>query len=438
MRVERFDERGRGVGRTDAEKTAAYFVIPGEAIEGSFAGRKQGVARLDDVTVIETSPDRVKPECPHAGLRAEAPAKAGSCGGCAWQHVAYDRQLAEKRAAVEAALAPVGVTVASIDPAVERFHHRNRMDYVFGPGGELGLKQPGRWDAHIDLSTCLLLSTDGFEVVNRVREWARAHGLQPWDNRAHNGLLRYLVIREGKETGERLAMLVTADGPLEKENELVEALSPLCTSIVHGINPTITDLSIAQTLRPLKGEPLLRERVGGVTYRIHPNAFFQTNTRMAGVLLERVRELVLSGPHARLLDLYCGGGFFSLALAKDVASVLGVELDPQAIAEAGLTAKENGVENARYRAEAAEALSWEDEKPDVVIVDPPRSGLHPKVRKTLLEKKPPRIVYVSCGYKALAADLKELLSAYKAESAACVDLFPHTPHIETVVQLIRI
>lgn len=425
MRVEHFDERGRGIGKSEAKKTAAYFVVPGETIEGAFGGRKQGVTRMDDVTVVEASPDRVKPECPHAG----------SCGGCAWQHVAYDRQLKEKREAVEKALSPVGVTVGGISPAVERFHHRNRMDYVFGPGGELGLKQPGRWDAHLDLSTCLLLSTDGFEVVKRVRDWAHAHAIQPWDNKAHAGFLRYLVIREGKETGERLAMLVTADGPLPHEPELIEALSPLCTSIVHGINPTITDLSIAQTLRPLKGEALLHEKVGGVTYRIHPNAFFQTNTKMAGVLLEHVRSLVKAGPHARLLDLYCGGGFFSLALAKDVESSLGVELDPQAIAQAEASAQENGIDNARYRAEAAESLSWESEKPDVVIVDPPRSGLHPKVRKTLLAKRPPRIVYVSCGYKALATDLAELLTAYTAEPAQCVDLFPHTPHIETVVHL---
>lgn len=427
MRVDGFDERGRGIGKSDAKNTAAYFVIPGETVEGAFVGRKQGVARLDEVAIVEASPDRVKPECPHAGL----------CGGCAWQHVAYDRQLKEKREAVERALAPVGLPVGSIDPAVERFHHRNRMDYVFGPGGELGLKRPGRWNAHLDLATCLLLSSDGFEAVKRVKAWAHAHGLQPWDNASHAGYLRYLVVREGKATGERLAMLVTADGPLKAERELVETLSPLCTSIVHGINPTVTDLSIARTLRPLKGEALLRERVAGVVYRIHPNAFFQTNTGMAGILLERVRELVLAGPHDRLLDLYCGGGFFSLALARHVRSALGIELDPQAIAEAARAAEENGIANARYRAEAAEALSWEEEKPDVVIVDPPRSGLHPKVRRTLLAKRPPRIVYVSCGYKALAADLKELLTAYEAEPARCVDLFPHTPHIETVVHLKR-
>lgn len=428
MTVETFDERGRGVGRSDAKRTAAYFVIPGEKVEGVFVGRKQGVARMGDVAVVEASPDRVKPECPHAG----------SCGGCAWQHVRYERQAEEKRRAVEAALAPVGVPVGSVSPAVERFHHRNRMDYVFGPGGELGLKEPGRWDKHLDLSTCLLLSEGGFEVVRRTRDWAKAHGIAPWDNRRHEGYLRYLVVREGKFTGERLATLVTAEGPLEHERELVEALSPLCTSIVHGINPTVTDLSIAATLRPLKGEPLLREKIGGVTYRIHPNAFFQTNSRMAEVLLETVRGLVFAGPHGKLLDLYCGGGFFSLALAKDVGSALGVELDAQAIAEAKAAAAENGIANVSYRAEAAEALSWESERPDVVIVDPPRSGLHPKVRRTLLEKLPPRIVYVSCGYKALAADLADLLKAYRAEPASCVDLFPHTPHIETVVHLTKL
>ena len=428
MKVEAFDERGRGIGTSEAKKTAAHFTIPGETIEGFFAGRKHGEARLERMKVVEASPDRVLPECPHAG----------SCGGCAWQHVAYARQLEEKRRAAEAALAAVGVPVASIEPAVETLRYRNRMDYVFGPNGELGLKEPGRWDRPLDLSKCLLISEDGFEVVRRVRAWAATTSLKPWDNRRHQGFLRYLVIREAKGTGERLAMLVTAEGALEKEDELIEALSPLCTSIVHGINPTVTDLSIAQTLRPLKGEALLRERVGGVTYRIHPNAFFQTNSRMAGVLLERVRERVLSGPHARLLDLYCGGGFFSLALAKDVEAALGVELVAQAIAQAEASADENGIANARYRAEAAEALSWEDERPDVVIVDPPRSGLHPKVRRTLLAKLPPRIVYVSCKLRSLADDLKELLTAYRADPAACVDLFPHTPHVETVVQLTKI
>jgi 23S rRNA (uracil-5-)-methyltransferase RumA len=430
MKVEGYDERGRGIGTSDAKATAAYFVIPGETVEGIFVGRKQGVARMGDAVVTETSPDRVKPECPHAG----------SCGGCAWQHVAYERQLKEKVAMIDEAFraAKLPLAVGRAVPAAERFHHRNRMDYVFGPRGELGLKEPGRWDKHLDLSTCLMLSADGFEVLKRVRDWAKTTSHKPWDNVRHEGFLRYLVIREGKFSGERLATLVTADGPLEKEAELVEALSPFCTSIAHGINPTITDISIAQTLRPLKGEALLREEIGGVRYRIHPNAFFQTNSRMAAALLDEVKALVTAGPHGKLLDLYCGGGFFSLGLAQDVESALGVELDAAAIEEAKRTAEENGIGNVRYLAEAAEKLAWETETPDVVIVDPPRSGLHPAVRRTLLERKPERIVYVSCNFRTLATDLKELLRAYEAEPAVAVDLFPHTPHIETVVHLKRV
>jgi len=430
MKVEGFDERGRGIGKTDAKATAAYFVIPGETVEGIFVGRKQGTARLGDAVVTEASPDRVKPECPHAGR----------CGGCAWQHVAYGRQLKEKVAMIDEAFRAAGVplSVARAVPAAEIFHHRNRMDYVFGPHGELGLKEPGRWDKHIDLSTCLLLSGDGFEVVKRVRAWAKTTSHAPWDNRTHRGFLKYLVVREGKFGGERLATLVTGEGALENEKELVAALDPLCTSIVHGVNPTITDVSIATSLRPLKGEALLREKIGDVTYRIHPNAFFQTNSRMAAALLDEVKALVKSGPRGKLLDLYCGGGFFSLGLAKDVGSALGVELDASAIEGAKATAEENGITNVRYVAEAAEKLSWESEAPDVVIVDPPRSGLHPAVRRTLVEKRPERVVYVSCNFRTLATDLKDLLRVYKADAPVAVDLFPHTPHVETLVHLTRI
>lgn len=430
MKVEGFDDRGRGLGRTDAKATAAYFVIPGETIEGIFVGRKQGFARLGDGVVTEASSDRVKPECPHAG----------SCGGCAWQHISYDRQLKEKVAMIDEAFraAEVPLSVGRSVRAAEIFHHRNRMDYVFGPKGELGLKEPGRWDKHIDLSTCLLLSADGFEVVKRVRDWAKTTSHAPWDNRRHQGYLRYLVVREGKFSGERMATLVTSEGQLENESGLLDALGPLCTSIVHGVNSKITDVSTAETLRAIKGEALLREKIGEVTYRIHPNAFFQTNSRMAAVLLDEVSAFVKSGPHSKLLDLYCGGGFFSLGLSKDVESALGIELDASAIEGARQTAEENGIKNTRYLAEPAEKLSWEAEAPDVVIVDPPRSGLHPTVRRTLLERRPARIVYVSCNFRTLATDLKDMLRLYEAELAVAIDLFPHTPHIETLVHLKRL
>jgi 23S rRNA (uracil-5-)-methyltransferase RumA len=430
-RIDYLDEKGRGCGPisgSDIKRlVCARNVIPGERIEGGFAGRDKRRLRLSDVNVLEASPDRVRPECPHAGI----------CGGCSLQHIRPERQTSLKLEMVNRMFAEEGLEarVAAIVASEAVFHHRNRMDYVFGPGGELGLKEPGRWDKPIDLTTCLMLSPDGFEAVKRVREWAKTTSHAPWDNRAHTGYLRYAVVREGKFTDERMLTLVTAPGELEKADELVERLKPLCTTVYHGINPLVTDLSLAKELHLLHGQEYLHEKIASLTYAISPNSFFQTNSAMAGKLFGRVREHVLAGPHERLLDLYCGAGFFSLALAKDVAATLGIELDAEAIAMANRNAEMNGVGNAVFRAEAAETLSWSIERPDIVIIDPPRSGLHPKVKRTLLANLPPRLVYVSCNPKALASDLKELLKSYTLEDIACFDLFPQTMHVETVAYL---
>lgn len=429
LKADRFDEKGRGCGPvSDGTKIGcSRYVIPGETAEASFIGREKGRLKMAEPAILEPSPDRVKPECPHFG----------TCGGCALQHVRYERQLEAKKEQVTRAFSTAGLSLVPerIVASDAVFHHRNRMDYVFGPGGALGLKEAGRWDRFVDLSTCLLLSEDAVEVMRRTKAWAAESGNAPWDNRKQTGFLKYLLIREGKNTGERMALLLTAEGEILKERELVAALDPLCTSIVHGINPKITDISVAETVRALKGETFLRERAGGADFEVPGTSFFQTNTAMAEKLLAHVRGLVLGGPHARLLDLYCGSGFFSVAMAKDVEEALGVELDAAAIAAASRNAELNGASNIRYRAEAAEALSWETEKPEVVILDPPRSGLHPTVKRTLLKNLPPRLIYVSCNPRALALDLVELLTAYDPGPAVAFDLFPQTMHVETVIEL---
>jgi len=282
-----------------------------------------------------------------------------------------------------------------------------------------------------------MLSESAPEILKIVNSWAEKNNIEVWDNKRHEGYLRYLVIREGKETGQRLAMLVTSEGKLPAKKELIEALKPHLTTFYHGINPTITDLSTAEELHLLHGKEYLEEKVGDITYSIHPNSFFQTNTEMAGKLLEFVRELILSEDHNKLLDLYCGSGFFGLALAKDCDEVLGIELDEHAIKLAQKNAKANKIKNTRFRAEAAETLSWSVEKPDVVIVDPPRSGLHPKVVETIKTHLPRRIIYVSCSPIALARDLESLLEHYIVRESSAFDLFPQTPHMETVVHLVK-
>lgn len=435
--VDRLDQKGRGCGTlvdpqrfgAEGRTVCVHGVIPGERVRGNFVGKKKGVFRAGDITILEPSTDRQEPACPHAN----------DCGGCSLQHIAYERQAALKLESLNRTLGfrNLPVKIEEIEKAESLLHHRNRMDYVFGPDSKLSLKKPGRWNAYVSLTTCLMLSEEAPKILEIVNAWAEKHSLEPWDAKRHTGFLRYLVIREGKATGQRLVMLVTSEGELAGEKELVESLKPHATSIYHGINPSITDLSTAEELRLLHGNAFLEERVGDITYAIHPNSFFQTNTVMAGKLLEHVRSLIKNGRHEKLLDLYCGSGFFALALARDCKEVLGIELDSRAIELAGQNAKTNNVKNARFKAEAAEALSWSTEQPDVVIVDPPRSGLHPKVTATLLQHLPPRIVYVSCGPIALARDLEALGTSYDIASAKAFDLFPQTPHIETVIHLIK-
>jgi 23S rRNA (uracil1939-C5)-methyltransferase len=488
--IAELDEKGRGIGSFSGKDVIVPLALPGETAVGEFAGKDKGRLKLSNIIINKTSPDRAEPPCPYFG----------KCGGCALQHLKPSAQSTFKKSLIERAFKETLLEIPAMaangagggwpgsgapdlshvalakweagsvapppsansyggasrgesrdrtrqdDPAAgpgrlveapKSLHYRNRMDFVFGPHGELGLKEAGRWDSHVNLESCLLVSKEADECRNRVAAWARATGLPFWDNRKYRGYFRYLVLREGRRTGERMATLVTAAGELpdSARASLVETLAPLCTTIYHGINPKVTDLSLSEELHLLHGAPRLHEKVGGVTYAIHPNSFFQTNTEMAEKLLEHVRGLVLAGPHAKVLDLYCGSGFFSLGLARDADETLGIELDAFAIKSAQENAELNDIRNARFRAEPAETLSWGVEKPDVTIIDPPRSGLHPKVRNALKAGKPPRIIYVSCNPKALAFDLKELLQHYDIASIRAFDLFPQTAHVETVVEL---
>ncbi|MDO8598571.1 MAG: 23S rRNA (uracil(1939)-C(5))-methyltransferase RlmD, partial [bacterium] len=267
------------------------------------------------------------------------------------------------------------------------------------------------------------------------RAWMREYHVTPWNNQMHKGLDRYLVIREGKRTNERMAMVITAPGELPGREDLITRLRPLATSILWGINPRITDLSIADTVHVLHGSEELHERLGSLTFSIPTNAFFQTNTAMAERLIETVRELATPEPTDLLVDLYCGVGVFGIALARDVTRVIGVESEPSAIPVAQRNAAANNVTNAQFVLAKSEMWQFPIDPIDILIVDPPRAGLHPRVIQKILSLQPRRIVYVSCSPTALARDLKPILARYTCDAIRCLDLFPHTPHVETVVRL---
>lgn len=431
-KVTGYDERGRGVFVAEERKIAVPFTAIGDDIEATFVRRDRGIKIAKLESIISPSPNRVTAPCPHAGV----------CGGCLWQHLAYPAQLDIKLGMINAAFERAGheERVERIEPATEQFHHRNRMDYVVGWNGTVGLKEYDSWGRYVDLSTCLLLNEGAHEILRNIREWIRENDLTPWDAKHHVGDIRYAVVREGKRTGERLITIVVHS--LERISESARAdltarLSPLCTSLLLGEQSAITDLSLAQKFETLRGNPWLEDIASGIRYRIHPNSFFQTNTAMAEKLQEEVRSDLPVSANS-ILDLYCGLGFFGIYLAKELAAlrIHGVEIDAEAIELAKHNANVNGVaDRCTFTVAKAEDMSWKDIPADAVILDPPRAGLHPKVLRTILEKAPRTIVYVSCNYKHLVDELVEFKKKYRIERLSAFDLFPHTPHVEVVCNL---
>ncbi|MDO8583702.1 MAG: 23S rRNA (uracil(1939)-C(5))-methyltransferase RlmD [bacterium] len=436
--IERFDDKGRGaftkqITPKETREVVIPFTAPGDTVEATFmrrGHRGQWVGKLDKVT--EQSPMRVPAPCPFAG----------TCGGCLWQHVDYDAQRKTKRDMINAAFAAAGhdERIEDVMASKKELYYRNRMDYVWSFKGDLGLKEYGSWNRYVNLTTCFLLDEQTPKTLEVARALVKDLGLEPWDAKKYKGDVRYLVIRVGKNTNERMITLVVKDAAKFTDTmraELVRRFSPLCTTLYLGENPTLTDLSYAKTLTLLHGNPYLTEEVNGLRYLIHPNSFFQTNSDMAAMLQTTVMSFLGDLKDARLLDLYCGLGFFGIAAARHGATAYGHELDAEAITLAKKNAELNGLaERATFGAGPVEKFDWASFDPTAVILDPPRVGLHPRVIKTILEKRPKTIIYVSCNFRSFAKELTQFKEAYRVEDIKALDLFPQTPHVELVTKLV--
>lgn len=378
----------------------------------------------------------------------------GTCGGCSLQDRPYDVQLALKKDKVLAALAGIeGLPSPSLIGAPDIWNYRNKMEFSFGDvyppvAGKwlkLGMKPKGRWYEILDLQECRLPSPEAARLLASVREWAEREKVPPYNSHKKEGVLRHLVLREAKNRPERLVLLVTTDGNIPKPSfiEAVQAVYP-ATTVLLGSNAKASDTAVSDSIETLMGSGYITETLyfpdGAVDYRISPQSFFQTNTKgteaLYGLLRSWTRELPGTGT---VLDLYCGGGGIALSLAGAARKVVGVELNPAAVADAKANAERNGFKNCEFYCAAVELLlpSLLDLRPEAVVVDPPRAGLHAKAAATLLEMAPPLIFYVSCNPVSLGRDLAVLKEKYAVERLVVVDLFPHTDHVETVVRLVR-
>ena len=424
---------GNGVARHEGYVVFVAGAVPGDRVRAVVGKAKRAYAEARTTEVVDPSPDRIPPLADHPG----AP----------WQVLPYERQLEVKAGLVREALERIGglegFELEPIVPAVEQWRYRNKLEYSFGtgPGGELvcGFHAPGRWDEIVPIDDCLLASERSNAVREQVLAWARAQGLSAWDRREQRGLLRNLVVREGRRTGELQVRLVTSPGSIDTDS-LIDAVR--CDGLFWTRQEQLGESSAGGETVLLTGTPQLRERLRGLDFLVSPEAFFQTNTEMAERLYEVAAEFAQLRGHERVFDLYCGIGTIGLTIAARARELVGVEIVEPAVADAIENARINDVLNARFYAGdirlAMRDLVEQAGRPDVVVVDPPRAGLSAKVVRRILEAGPSRLVYVSCNPTTLAPNAAQMVEAgYRLVRVRPVDMFPQTPHIECVALLER-
>ena len=423
--VESLAYGGRGIARRNGYVVFVAGALPGDRVRAEVTKAKRGYAEASALELVRESPDRLPPRCDHGGE---------PCPGVPWQSLPYEQQLRHKQMQVSDALTRLGglegFELEKIEPAIERWRYRNKLEYSFGEhdgGLVLGFHPRRRWDLVVDAEDCQLASEGNNARRNELRDWARSEGLPACDPRSGVGTLRNLVIREGRRTGQLQTRVVTS--PVEIPRPPVD---------LH----TIVEGTSSGTDGPtgVLGREHLEEELCGLRFRISHNAFFQTNTEMAERLYGVAAEMAGLTGRERVFDLFCGIGTLGLSLASRVGEVWGIEIVPEAIGDAEQNARLNGIENARFRVGDARKeirpLLEEAGRPDVVVVDPPRAGLSKKVVRRLIECDAPRLVYVSCNPTTLAPNAAQLAEAgYRVLRVKPVDMFPQTPHIECVALL---
>jgi len=447
---------GEGVGRVEGYTLFVRDALPGERVRAEVLsiGKSFGRGRMTEVLDAGES-RRVSPPCPIYD----------SCGGCQLQHLEYAEQLKWKRRHVVDNLTRIGklpvageagASARSARPPVivhptigmdEPWRYRNKAQVPigFGEGGLIGgFYEMGSNDI-VEMNACLIQQEANEETVRAVKEAARLLGVSAYNRTTGRGLLRHVVVRHARTTGQRMVVLVTNGRDIPHAQELVGLIRervPGVASICQNVQTAATPVVFGEETRVLWGEDVIYDEIGGITFAISPRSFFQVNPEQTVRLYSKAVEYAALTGTETVVDAYCGIGTISLFLAKHADRVYGVEIIPEAIEDARRNAAINGIANVEFAVGAAEVVMphWQAEgiTPDVIVVDPPRKGCDPALIKTMLELKPDRIVYVSCNPSTLARDLRLLEDGgYRTVEVQPVDMFPHTGHVEVTVRLER-
>lgn len=451
LTVERVAYGGQGLARNDGFIVFVKGAIPGDRVMARITRKKKDYAEAKVAELLDPSPDRIEAPCPYSG----------TCGGCQWQHMRYEAQLKHKKGLIEEAISRIGslpnIPVHAVVPSEKSFGYRNKMEFSFSDRRwfwpeemdkqafeqdlALGLHIPGTFHKVLDIEGCLLQEERGNEILREVKRYAQDSGIPAYGLKSHRGFWRFLTLRHGAHSDVWMVNVVTS----EMRRDAVEPLAQILTqrfdniqTVVNNINARKAAIALGEKEIVLSGGGTIVDRIGRFTFQISANSFFQTNTLGAERLYKKVASCAELTGSERVLDLYSGTGTIPIFLACSAKELIGMEIMQSAIQDAERNCRANGVHNCRFiLGDIRENLRTLKVKPDLLIIDPPRAGMHKDVLAGVLELGTEKVVYVSCNPSTLARDLAEMVRDYEVIEVHPVDMFPHTYHIEAVVKLVR-
>jgi 23S rRNA (uracil1939-C5)-methyltransferase len=456
LKIESLAFGGTGVSHHEGAVIFVKNAIPGQTVMARVYKKRSSYFEARTLVVLQESVSHSKEKCEHFA----------DCGGCTFQNLEYDVQLLEKEQQVKDIFRRIGgfpdVKIEPILGCNEVFNYRNKMEFTFSnrrwlisdvednlpKDFALGLHIAGRYDKILNINECHIQNETANGILALVKQMVMDLEIQPYDLSIHKGFIRNLIIRVGQNTDEIMVILVTSRNDTKQLEPIVNALIekfPTIASIMNNINSRKAGVTYGEQQVVLYGKDHIVEKLGQYSFEISPDSFFQTNSRQAERLYDVIKaECALTGEEI-VYDLFCGTGSISLYISEMAKEVYGFELVSSAVQDAMQNAVNNGVTNATFlRGDLMDLFRESQEtntfpNPDVMVLDPPRVGLHPKTIPDILEKSPKRIIYVSCNPSTQARDIKELCAnGYELIKLRPVDMFPHTPHVENVATLVKI
>ena len=449
LEIEDMAYGGKGVARADGFVVFVRGGVIGDRIRGRIFTKKRNYAEADLIDLISPSKERVEAPCPYFGF----------CGGCQWQHIKYETQLAFKQKSIVDSISKIanitGVVVNEVTPSQTSFAYRNKMEFSFSDrkwvlpeylgtkdfdgGFALGLHVPGTYYKVIDVDNCLLQNDTGNRILRAVRQYVKNSGIPAYGLKNHKGFWRFLTLRYSVSEDEWMVNLVTSENRPEIVRPLMNYLAynfNKIGTIVNNITARKASISTGEKEIVLMGRGFINDSIGDFRFQISANSFFQTNTNGTKKLFETVSRFAELSGNEYVLDLYSGTGTIPVFLSKMASNISGIEISKSAVMDAIKNCNQNNITNCRFICgDTREILMKIDKTPDVIIIDPPRAGMHKDVLSRVLEMAPERIVYVSCNPTTMARDLAIMAPKYKISEIQPVDMFPHTYHIESVIKL---